>query len=83
MASLRDTLRSIIAEVGELDDLVQITDTADLYTDLDLDSMQAMEIMLEIEKQLSLSIPGEALDRVRCLNDAVAMAMELGATDDT
>ncbi|MBI3178690.1 MAG: acyl carrier protein [Deltaproteobacteria bacterium] len=81
MPSLKEELRRVIAEIGEIDAVERIQDNADLYKDLGLDSMQALEIVLEIEKRLALSIPEDALRKIRTLNDAVAVAKSLGARD--
>jgi acyl carrier protein len=81
MATVREQLREVIAEIGEIDDVECITDQADLYQDLKLDSMQALEIVLEIETRFEISVPEEALRRIRSLADAVRVATELGAED--
>ncbi len=81
MSSLKEALRKVIAEVGEIDPVDRIGDDADLYKDLGLDSMQALEIVLEIEKRFALAIPEDALRKIRTLNDAVAVAKSLGARD--
>ncbi len=82
MPSLKEQLREMIAEIGEIDEVDRITDEADLYQDLGLDSMQGLEIVLEIEKRFSLTIPEEALQKIRSLADAVRLASDLGAVDD-
>lgn len=82
MPSLRDQLRDVIAEIGEIDQLDSITDDADLYQDLGLDSMQGLEIILEIEKRFSLTVPEEALQKIRSLADAMQLAKDLGAGGD-
>lgn len=82
MPSLRDQLRDVIAEIGEIDQLDSITDDADLYQDLGLDSMQGLEIILEIEKRFSLTVPEEALQKIRSLADVVQLAKDLGAGGD-
>ena len=71
---LRDQLRAIIAEVGEIDDPARITEEADLFVDLGLDSMQAMEIVLEIERRLGLAVNEDDLREIRSLAGAVAVA---------
>ncbi len=75
---LREQLRAIIAEVAELEDAEQVRDDADLFADLGLDSMQTLEIVLEIEQQLGLSVPADRLRGLRSLGDAVALARDLG-----
>ncbi len=77
MSDTRNRLIAVIAEIGEVDDLSRITDDADLFQDLGLDSMQALEIVLEMEQQLSLSIPEHRLKEIRSLGDAVRLAKEL------
>jgi acyl carrier protein len=79
MANVRDELRRVIAEIGEIDDINRVTDEADLYADLGLDSMQALEIVLEMEKRFSVQIPEEALKDIRSLGDALKVAEKYGA----
>lgn len=79
MADLRATLRDIIAEIAEIDDPARITDDANLYKELGVDSMQALEIVLELEKRFSVAIPEAKLKEIRTLADAVRVAKEAGA----
>lgn len=79
MATLEDKLRDIIVEVGELDDAAAVTATASFFKDLGLDSMQALEIVLEIEQRLGIKVPEARLREIRTLDDAVRVARELGA----
>jgi len=76
---LRQQLVEIIAEIGEIDDPGRITDDADLFTELDLDSMQAMEIVLEIERRLGLTVTEDDLREIRSLGSALAVAERLRA----
>lgn len=78
MADVRSQLIEVIADIGEIDDRAAITDDADLFRDLGLDSMQALEIVLEMEQQLSLTIPEDRLKEIRSLGAAVRLAKELG-----
>jgi len=77
MSSLRSQLIEVIAEVGEIDDVARIIDDADLFADLGLDSMQALEIVLEMETRFDITIPEERLREIRSLKDAVKLAEEL------
>ena len=79
MANVRDELKRVIAEIGEIDDAARITDDADLYADLGLDSMQALEVVLEMEKRFGVQIPEEALKEIRSLGDALKVAERYGA----
>lgn len=82
MSSLRTELREVIAEIGDIDDIESITDTADLYEELGIDSMQGLEIVLEMEKRLGVKVPENKLGVIRSLGDAVRLAKELGASDE-
>ena len=50
---LRNQLREIIAEVAEIDEVPDDT----LLADLGIDSMMAMEIVAEVEREYKLEIP--------------------------
>ena len=82
MADLREQLRDIIAEVAELDDPRVVTDEANLYADLGLDSMQALEIVLEIERRFDITVAESDLREIQSLGDAVLVAQRLGAKKD-
>ena len=82
MATVREHLRQMIAEIGEIDNAAVITDQADLYDELGLDSMQCLEIVLEIESRFGISVPEDSLQQIRSLADALRISSELGAKDD-
>jgi acyl carrier protein len=69
-------LRHLVAEVAELDDEAQITDDADLRTDLGINSMRGLEIMLLIEEDLGIAVPQQALYDVRTFGDVVRFVLE-------
>ncbi len=48
---------------------VELADGTELATDLDLDSMKIMEVLLELEDRLDISIPQNILPNVRTLAD--------------
>ena len=72
MADLREQLRAIIAEIAEIDDPSRITDDANLYKELGVDSMQALEIVLELEKRFNVAIPEAKLKEIQTFGDAVS-----------
>jgi len=61
-----EVLRPIAAEKG-----VELEDTTDLATDLELDSMRVMELLLELEDRLDVSIPQNILPELQTLADLV------------
>lgn len=64
---LREKLRAIVAEVGEIDD---VPDDA-AFKDLGIDSMMAIEIIADIERTYSIKVPEAELEKVRDLNSVV------------
>jgi acyl carrier protein len=54
---LKEKLRSIIADVAELDEVPDATP----FKDLGIDSMMAIEIVSDVERQFKLTIPEDEL----------------------
>jgi acyl carrier protein len=54
---LKEKLRSIIADVAELDEVPDDTP----FKDLGIDSMMAIEIVSDVERQFKLTIPEDEL----------------------
>ncbi len=46
-----------------------IKDDSDFVEDLEMDSLDMMELVIEVEKKLSISIDNEKLADVHCMND--------------
>jgi len=61
---LRNKLREIISEVAEIDEVPDET----LFSDLGIDSMMAIEIVAEVEREFQLSIPESELGDLVCFN---------------
>ena len=59
-----EVLRPFADEKG-----VKLSDDTELAADLDLDSMKIMEVLLEIEDRLDISVPQNILPNVRTLAD--------------
>jgi len=61
---LKEALREIIAEVAEID---EVPDEAK-FADLGIDSMMAIEIVADVERKYSISMPEEELQELVSLN---------------
>jgi acyl carrier protein len=73
---LRDSLRAIVIEVAELD---EVPDSA-AFKDLGIDSMMAIEIVAEIERTYKIKIPEQELEQVTDLDSVTRLvAAKLGA----
>jgi acyl carrier protein len=66
---LKEKLREIIIEVAEIDEVPDDTP----FKDLGIDSMMAIEIIAEVEREYKLRIPEEELENITDLNSVVAL----------
>ena len=57
MSELKEKLRAIVATVSEVDEIPDETP----FSELGIDSMMALEIVSEVERQYKLSVPEEEL----------------------
>ncbi len=55
--NLKEKLRAIVAEVSEVDEIPDETP----FSELGIDSMMAIEIVAEVERQYKVSVPEEEL----------------------
>ena len=69
MSELREKLRAIVAEVAEID---EVPDDVP-FKNLGIDSMMAIEIVAEFEREYKIKVPEDELAQVRDLNSVVAL----------
>ncbi|MFW6051164.1 MAG: acyl carrier protein [Myxococcota bacterium] len=69
---LKEKLRAIIAEVAEID---EVPDDVP-FRDLGIDSMMAIEIVAEVEREYKLNIPEEELEELTDFNAVVKKVQE-------
>lgn len=51
----------------------EITDTADFVEDLEMDSLDMMELVIEIEKKLTISVDNDKLADIHNMNNLMAL----------
>lgn len=61
--------RIIVNQLGVDDD--EVTMDADFVDDLGADSLDSVEVLMEVEEQFGLEIPDDDADTVRTVKDAV------------
>jgi acyl carrier protein len=66
---LREKLRSIVAEVAEIDEVPDGTP----FKDLGIDSMMAIEIVADVERAFKIKIPETELEQVTDLDSVVKL----------
>jgi acyl carrier protein len=73
---LREKLRSIVAEVAEVDEVPNGTP----FKDLGIDSMMAIEIVADIERAYKIKVPETELEQITDLDSVVRLVQsKLGA----
>ena len=76
MENYRDEIRGLIAQVGEVD-LSRVGDETNLSTDLGLDSLRALELMVALEDRFKIRVPEEQLGRFTNVNSLTELVIEL------
>lgn len=78
MTTLKEELRSLIAEIAEID---EVPDDA-TFKDLGIDSMMGVEIVAAIERKYQVKIEDSELVEVTTLNNSMALVQKK-LSDDT
>lgn len=69
-------LRATLVELFELDP-ARITPEANLYTDLDIDSIDAVDLVIKLKEYTSQKIQPQQFKHVRTVNDVVDAVMAI------
>ena len=71
-----EKIKTILIELFEVES-ENITLEANLYEDLDIDSIDAVDLMVELRKLTGKKIDPEAYKKIRTVNDTVDAIVEL------
>jgi len=74
--SVLEDVKQIVAEQMGIA-LEAIQETSHLDTDLDFDSLDRVEIVMELEEHFDISVPDEVADEVHTIRDIVDGVMRL------
>ncbi|MFG1482611.1 acyl carrier protein [Halobacteriovorax sp. GFR7] len=69
---VRQIVVDIIADIAVDDDVTSIDDATPLRDQLDLDSMDFLDIVMELKKQHSIEVPQEDYPELASMNSCVA-----------
>ncbi|MBP5560832.1 MAG: acyl carrier protein [Muribaculaceae bacterium] len=70
MANIDERVKAIIAEkLGVSEE--QVTNEATFTQDLGADSLETVELMLDLEKEFDVSIPDDVSDKIQTVGQAV------------
>ena len=67
-----DKVREIIAEHLEIEDVESIKPETSLMQDLEADSLDAVEVMMDIEDEFDIEIPDEDAEGFKNISDIAA-----------
>jgi acyl carrier protein len=77
--SIRDTIRESVNRITGIAP-AEINDSSNYREDLGLDSLSALEVMVDIEYAFKIKVPEERLPTIQTVQDTIAMVQEyLGA----
>ena len=66
-----EKIRDIIVEQLDLDDADSLTMETSLKDDLDADSLDAVEVIMALEEEFDIEIPGEEAENFKTIGDIV------------
>lgn len=66
-----DRIREIIADQLEIDDVESITPETSIMNDLEADSLDAVEVMMDLEDEFEIEIPDEDAENFKSIGDIV------------
>ena len=70
MTSVRDKVIEIVCEqMGQSKD--KVSETTSFITDLGADSLDTVELVMELEDEFDLSIPDEEAEKIKTVGDAI------------
>ena len=73
--TIRDTIRQSVHRITGIAP-EQIQDVSDFRKDLDLDSLSALEVMVDVEYAFKIRVSEELLQAVRTVQDAIQVVQE-------
>lgn len=71
MSEIADRVKAIIVDKLAVDEN-EVTPTASFTTDLGADSLDTVELIMELEKEFDITIPDEDAEKIQTVGDAIA-----------
>lgn len=68
--NVEEKVKEVIAEKLNVE-LSQVTDSASFANDLGADSLDTVEILMELEKQFDVRVPEEETEKISTVGDAI------------
>lgn len=71
MSEISEKVKNLIAEKLSVD-VAEVRDEASFTSDLGADSLETVELMMDLEKEFDITIPEEESEKIATVGDAVA-----------
>ncbi len=75
MDNLESEIKALVSKIIKVPE-DKISPDADLFKDLGIDSLLGVEIFASLDKKYGVNIPEKRLDKVKTLNDIIAVVAE-------
>ncbi|MEO1262754.1 MAG: acyl carrier protein [Bacteroidota bacterium] len=75
MAEIKDKVVKIIVDKLGVDES-EVTETASFTADLGADSLDTVELIMQLEKEFNISIPDEEAENIATVGDAITYLSE-------
>ena len=73
-ALVRDTLKEVLIEEFEVEE-DEIVEGANFFSDLDMDSLDAIDLIVMMDKILNIDLKAEDAQKIRTIDEFVALIM--------
>ena len=71
MADIETRVKEIIAEQLKVDDVDNVTNEASFIDDLGADSLDTVQLIMELESEFDIEIPDEESTKIKTVQDAI------------
>jgi len=71
---VRDTLKEVLIEEFEVEE-DEIVEGANFFEDLDMDSLDAIDLIVMMDKKLNINLKAEDAQKIRTIDEFVALIM--------
>ena len=78
MSAIESKFKAIIVDKLDVEES-QFTPEASFTADLNADSLDTVELIMEFEKEFGISIPDEDTQKINCVNDVIEYIEKLQA----
>ena len=78
MSAIESKVKAIIVDKLGVEES-QVTPEASFTADLNADSLDTVELIMEIEKEIGISIPDDDTSKIKCVQDVIDYIEKLQA----